>query len=149
MMIIFNILKLHKLQEEVSPSFTLKFFQLHNLYLGILYVGFSGVLDNKPSAYNAGDLGLIPGWERSPGEGNGNPLQYSCLENPMDRGAWQATVHEVTISVGHLKIHGIAYIQKNIIVIKMVTLESFKFIPRMLPLHNKLWDSTFGTPLKS
>ena len=45
---------------------------------------------------NAGDVGLIPGWGRSPGEGNGNPLQYSCLENPMDRGAWWATVHEIT-----------------------------------------------------
>ena len=42
----------------------------------------------KVSAYNVGDLGLIPGLGRSPGEGNGNPLQYSCLENPMDRGAW-------------------------------------------------------------
>ena len=43
-----------------------------------------------------GDLGFIPGWGRSPEEGNGNPLQYSCLENFMDRGAWWATVHEVT-----------------------------------------------------
>ena len=42
----------------------------------------------KASAYNAGDLGLIPGSGRSPGEGNGNPLQYPCLENPMDEGAW-------------------------------------------------------------
>ena len=50
----------------------------------------------KASAYNAGDLGSITGWGRSPGEGNGNPLQYSCLENPIDRGAWQATVHGVT-----------------------------------------------------
>ena len=50
--------------------------------------GFPGSLDGKASAYNAGDLGSIPGLERSPGEGNGNPLQYSCLENPMDRGAW-------------------------------------------------------------
>ena len=47
-----------------------------------------GGSDVKASAYNAGDLGLIPGLGRSPGEGNGNPLQYSCLENPMDRGAW-------------------------------------------------------------
>ena len=47
---------------------------------------------------NAGDLGLIPGLGRSPGEGNGNPLQYSFLENPMDRGAWQVTVHGVTES---------------------------------------------------
>ena len=50
------------------------------------------------SACNAGDLGLIPGLGRSPGEGNGNPLQYSCLENPMDRGAWWATVHGVAKS---------------------------------------------------
>jgi len=54
----------------------------------------------KESACNAGKLGLIPGSGRSPGEGNGNPLQYSCLENPMDRRAWQATVHGVT-RVGH------------------------------------------------
>ena len=45
---------------------------------------------DKESAYSAGDLGLIPGLGRSPGEGNGNPLQDSCLENPMDREAWQA-----------------------------------------------------------
>ena len=49
--------------------------------------GFPGGSDTKGSACNAGDLGLIPGSGRSPGEGNGNPLQYSCLENPMDRGA--------------------------------------------------------------
>ena len=47
---------------------------------------------------NAGDLGLIPGLGRSPGDGNGNPLQYSCLENSVDRGAWQATVHAVAKS---------------------------------------------------
>ena len=52
----------------------------------------------KESAYNAGDPGSIPGSGRSPGEGNGNPLLYSCLENPMDRGAWWATVHGVTKS---------------------------------------------------
>ena len=52
----------------------------------------------KHLAYNAGDLGSIPGWGRSPGEGNGNPLQYSCLENPMDGGACWATVHRVAKS---------------------------------------------------
>ena len=52
----------------------------------------------KASACNAGDLGSTPGLGRSPGEGNGNPLQYSCLENPMDGGAWQATVNEVAKS---------------------------------------------------
>ena len=49
---------------------------------------FPGGSDGKASAYNMGDLGSIPGSGRSSGEGNGNPLQYSCLENPMDRGAW-------------------------------------------------------------
>ena len=59
---------------------------------------FPGGSDGKASAYNAGDPGSIPGSGRSSGEGNGNPLQYSCLENPMDRGAWWATVHGVTKS---------------------------------------------------
>ena len=58
----------------------------------------SGGSDGKESACNAGDLGLIPGSGRSPGEGNGNPLQYSCLENSMDSGAWEATVHGVAKS---------------------------------------------------
>ena len=57
---------------------------------------FTGGSDGKASTYNAGDLGSIPGSGISPGEGNGNPLQYSCLENPMDRGAWWATVHRIT-----------------------------------------------------
>ena len=52
------------------------------------YWEFPGGSDGKESAYNAGDLGLIPGLARSPGEGNGNPLQYSCLEKPMDGGTW-------------------------------------------------------------
>ena len=59
-------------------------------------MSFPGGSDGKESACNAGDLGSIPGLRRSPGGGHGNPLQYSCLENPMDRGAWQATVHGVT-----------------------------------------------------
>ena len=53
---------------------------------------FPGTSDSK-FACNAGDLGLIPGFGRSPGGGHGNPFQYSCLENPMDKGAWQAKVH--------------------------------------------------------
>ena len=56
----------------------------------------------KESACNAGDPGSIPGSGRSPGEENNNPLQYSCLENPMDRGAWQATVHGVAKTGHHL-----------------------------------------------
>ena len=61
-------------------------------------MGFSGGSDGKESACNAGDLGLIPGLGRSSGEGNGNPLQYSYLENPIDIEAWWATVHRVTKS---------------------------------------------------
>ena len=56
-------------------------------------LGFPGGSEVKASACNVGDLGLIPGSGRCPGEGNGNPLQYPCLENPMDGGAWWATVH--------------------------------------------------------
>ena len=55
---------------------------------------FPGSSDGKTFACNAEDPGSIPGSEKSPGEGNGYPLQYSCLENSMDRGSWQATVHE-------------------------------------------------------
>ena len=53
------------------------------------------VKNPSANAGDAGDVSLIPGLGRSPGEGNGNPLQYSCLENPMDRGAWRATVHRI------------------------------------------------------
>ena len=54
---------------------------------------FPGGSDGKASVYNVRDVGSIPGLGRFPGEGNGNPLQTSCLENPMDRGTWQATAH--------------------------------------------------------
>ena len=59
---------------------------------GLQSMGFPGGIDGKASACNVGGLGSIPGLGRSPGEGNGNPLQHSCLENSMDRGAWQATI---------------------------------------------------------
>ena len=61
-------------------------------------MGFPSGSDGKESACNVEDLGSIPGLGRSPGGGHGNPLQYSCLENPMDRGAWWATAHGVTKS---------------------------------------------------
>ena len=57
-------------------------------YLGLAQMVIRGASDGKASAYNVGDPGSIPGSGRSPGEGNGNPFQYSCLENPMDRGSW-------------------------------------------------------------
>ena len=58
-------------------------------------LGFPGGLDDKESACNAGAMDSIPGSGRSPGEDNGNPLQYSCLENPLNRGAWWTTVHGI------------------------------------------------------
>ena len=68
-----------------------------------MYWGFPGGSEVKVSACNMGDLGSIPGLGRSPGERNGNPLQYSCLENPMDGGAWWATVHGVAKSWTQLR----------------------------------------------
>ena len=64
-------------------------------YIHIDFLGGS-MVNNPPT--NAGDVGLIPGSGRSPGEGNGNQLQYSCLGNPMDRGAWWALIHGFTKS---------------------------------------------------
>ena len=75
-----------KSQTQLS-DFTLNFHIL---------MGFPGGSEVKASACNAGDLSSITGLGRSPGEGNGNPLQYSCLKNPMDGGAWWATVHRIT-----------------------------------------------------
>ena len=61
-------------------------------------MGFSGGSDGKESSHNVGDLDSIPGLGTAPGGGHGNPLQYSCLKTPMDRGAWWATVQKVTKS---------------------------------------------------
>ena len=73
-------------------------FYAHLEVINWCFWGFPGGSEVKASACNEGDLGLIPGSGRSPGEGNGNPLQYSCLENPMGGGAWWATVHGVAKS---------------------------------------------------
>ena len=67
-------------------------------FSSVVIMGFPGGSDGKESACNVGDPGSIAGSEKSPGKGNGNPLQYSCLENSMDRGPWRATDHGVTKS---------------------------------------------------
>ena len=81
---------LHKMMLALQCFSGVGFNQLHSTEYD-----FPGGSDGKASVYNEGNPGLIPGLGRSPGEGNGNPLQDYCLENPMDRGAWQATVHGV------------------------------------------------------
>ena len=82
---------------QLSLKFRLKKNFL-NIGLTRAIFGFPGGSDSKECACSAGDLGLIPGLGRSPGGGHGNPLQCSCLENPMNSGAWQATVHGVAKS---------------------------------------------------
>ena len=84
---------------DLDTFFSFNSFWLHcmaNWILVSLLKGLPCGSNGEESVYNAGDLGSIPWSERSPGEGNGNPLQYSCLGNLMDRGAWWAIVHEVT-----------------------------------------------------
>ena len=87
--------KLHSAKSRTQLS---DFTSLH--YAFYLYSLFF-ILCSYFSAFNAGDLGSIPGSGRSPGEGNGNPLQYSCLENSMERGVWLATVHGVAGTTEH------------------------------------------------
>ena len=83
-----------------SPTGSLckMFFFAFYLFTYLFLLGFLCGSDGKESAYNAGDLGSIPWSGGSSGERNGNPLHYSCLENPVDRGAWWATVHGVAKS---------------------------------------------------
>ena len=105
---------MHVSQMIDIPIWMLSRLHIHNMYKicaffdsPILRCGLNGIFfffcfpdgsDGKESACNASDPGLIPGLGRSPGEGNDNPLQYSCLENSIDTGAWQATVHAVVKS---------------------------------------------------
>ena len=93
-------------QKLVSFSYRIEYCAISsssgNMLLFSVYavpsLDFPGGSDSKEPVYNAGDLGSIPGSGRSPGEGNGDPLQYSCLENSMDRGTWRAIVHGITKS---------------------------------------------------
>ena len=78
------------LEKEMATHF--------NILASFVKMGFPGGSDGKASARNVGDLGSFPGSGRSPGEGNSNPLQCSCLENPMDSGVWWATVYGITKS---------------------------------------------------
>ena len=89
--VIFLIRKIKNKFGDIKPNSNLK--TVCNILMG-----FPDGSDSKESACSSGDLGLIPASGRSPGEGNDKPFQYSCLENPVDRGAWQATIHGVAKS---------------------------------------------------
>ena len=85
-------------EDQENLNYIYLYLSIYHLFIYNLLFIFPGGSDGKESACNAGDLALIPGLERSPGEGNGNLLQYSCLGNPVARGAWWATVHGVAQS---------------------------------------------------
>ena len=93
-----RLFQIHLMDERPGAILSFKTFLSFINRLLVTITGFPGGSEFKVSAWNAGDPGSIPGLGRSPGEGNGNPLQYSCLENPMDRGAWWATVYGVAKS---------------------------------------------------
>ena len=91
--------RVHSSQNFCLLFKTILFQYRHYIALNLGWTwGFPGGSDSKESAFNAGDLDLILGLGRSPREGNGNPLRYSCLENSLDRGAWRPTVHGITKS---------------------------------------------------
>ena len=109
-------------QKSIHQS-TLLYLLLH-LSSSHLFYGRPGGSDGKESACNAGDPGLISGSRRSPGERNGNPLQYSCLGNSIDRGAWWAIVHGVTeswtqLSDEHFHFHGLGQSRRGREKVKM------------------------------
>ena len=119
----------------------------------VLLNGLPQRFSGKESTCNAGDLGSIPGSGRSPGEGNGNPLQYSCLENPMDRGAWRAADHRVAKSQTLLSIHAlrlthapILHIQSHFVSpsIHWWTLELLFLLAIVIPLRT--WVHRYLSP---
>ena len=121
----------------------------------IFMEGFLGGSDGKESSWNAGDPGSVPGSGRSPGEGNGNLLWNSCLENPMDRGAWWATVHGVAKSQTRLslRLYSRKTGWKNAVGVKCQSTASFSFPPlngvnpfRHWMLKNKPGKLQLGLP---
>ena len=98
--------------------------------------GFPGGSEVKASACNVGDPGSIPGLGRSPGEGNGNPLQYSCLENPMDGGAWSAAVHGVATSWAQLSAFTFTFKKVS----KIITEDKVRLALRLLHINGDSWN---------
>ena len=103
-----------------------------------LITGFSGGSDGKESACNAGDLGWIPGSGRSPGERNSNPLQYSCLGNPMDRGAWWATG---IFQIGILEQLAISSSRESSQPRDQTCIPCMSYTGRQIPFHGAIWET--------
>ena len=108
-------------------------------YQSNTFCGFPGGSEDKVSACNAGNPGLIPGLGRSSGEENGNPLQYSCLENPMDRGTWWATAHGVAKSRARLSdfTHSLTHTIHSVVLKDKVLLKNY---------YAKTKQNTLSTP---
>ena len=100
-----------------------------SLEMSLAFYRFPGGSDSKASACDTGDLGSIPGSERCPGKGNGNPLQYSCLENSMDGGVWWATVHGVTKNRTQLSefTHSLRYTEKCFFVFFLLSIVDVQY----------------------
>ena len=102
----------------------------------------------KESTSNTGDVGSIPGLGRSPGEGNDNPLQYSCLENSMDRGAWRAIVHGVTKSQTQLSMHACTRlyqcVHNSVLLPLRGRLDSIMHFLNILDYESSVWQAVFN-----
>ena len=109
---------------------------------GHLTLAFPGGSSSKESACNAGNLGLIPGSGRSPGGGHGNPLQYSCWENSMDRGAWGLTVHKVAKRLSNSYTH--THTHTHTIRLYQPSEFMSKSKAHALPLFQNAWSSSLG-----
>ena len=107
--------------------------------------GFPGGSEVKASASSVGDLGSFPGSGRSPEEGNGNPLQYSCLENPMDGEAWQATVHRVAKSWTRLSDFTSLHFKET----KDLYIENYKTLMKEINDDTNRWRYTMYTDWKN
>ena len=118
--------------------------QALNIYLVCILKGFPGGSEVQASASSAGDPGSIPGLGRFPGEGNVNPLQNSCLENPMDGGSWWATVHGVAKSRTRLSDFILCILRSRI---SGCTKTSFKLPSRKHLKHQQISESFLNTSL--
>ena len=134
----------------ISYAFLFFFYSsfLQKLCLLLSLFGFPGGTVVKNSPANAGEVGLIPGLGRSPGEVHGNPLQYSCLQNSMDRGAWQATVHGVTKSWTGLSMHAHCYYHHYCLFLILSDRKLKNHIIQYLTLDKPFWSPLWWEGLR-